>query len=1323
MLLAVFSILVFNTAKAQNQSFQHRCATDELMQQLFQKDPVARARYQNTQRQLETRIKTVLENRLNRIQSIINIPVVVHIATANPALITDAIVQNQIDSLNFFYGSQPTGDSLRTYTPFRNTYGRSDIRFCLAKRTPNNTATTGIERIVNSTTFQVSGPLVHPSTQIPSWDPTKYLNIWVVKLEDGYLGYSFLPGSFSPNDPQNGYVSDYRCFGAGPDISSGGYHYDNYNLGRTAIHEIGHFFNLLHPWGSLPDSNPGCANDDGCGDTPLTGAPTFGCPSAPVTNACSPIDPGVMFQNHMDYADDACMLLFTVNQCARLNASLTSLDRVGLTTSNGCQPFVINDDAQISAILNPANGSSIACTSIPLSVTLRNNGTNLIASAVINVSVDGALSTTQNFAGSLAAGATININLANLNIAALGSHIIKVYSTLPNGNADSNPSNDTTTITISRGNAATLPVLENFEGTFPSAGWQNKNPDAAVGWAKVASLSPGGSSSARVDFYNYDILDRKDSLITPDIDMTNPPGLKSVSFDRAYASYRYPPVDEPFGSIADTLEILVSTDCGATYTTVWKKYAALTSDPNSLNTSTINTTSQYAPGNLSEWLDESIDITAVVGASPLARIMFKTINRFGNDLYVDNINIGGMYTRDMGVSAISNPLFSECSNTVTPQVTVKNFGTEVVNTYSVQYTIDGANPLQVDIATPLASGATIVVTLPASAVLSAGTHVFLATTLNPTGLSGTGEQNSLNDASSRNFTVRNITTVPAIETFEGALFPSPNWSIANPNNNNTWIRRTDAGYLSYKSAFIDNYNSNTPTQVDDILTPVFRTTGTGGAQADSVIITWDLAAHYWPATPYDTFTVRTSPDCGNTFPNVLFNNGGAPLGLADGNDFVAPLESDWKSHRVAVGGAALASGTHMVGFRNKNQFGNNMFVDNINVSLLFKRDIQVAAINRPAAECVSTFAPNVSVKNNGTETVTAFSVSYRINNGAIQTANFTGQNLARNAQINVSLPANAGALADGSHTITVFTFNPVTASGTGDQWEANDTLTRSFSIIGSLPAPFVETFTGPTFPPANWGIVNPNGDITWSRNTVGNNNTGSAYINNWSYLGRGQIDYLNSPNITYTGIDSISLSFDIAAVTKVYPGSQQIPLDTVQVLITTNCGNTFTSVYKKWGNELQTVGNPNDPTPFEFLPLGPSHWRTEKIDLTAFAPNGPIQIVFKNTNGFGNNVFIDNVNVNTRTLPSSLKLDGLQISPNPFQSTFQIWHLQTPTNLRYVNVYNSAGQRVWSKQYNANAQKIIDVDMSRNAAGVYTVELGYDDKNKNLQIRIVKSGQ
>jgi hypothetical protein len=99
LLLAAFSFLVFNTnAKAQSQPSQRTCATDEVMQRLFQSDPVARARFENTERQLNT----ILNNRQNRTQAIVTIPVVVHIAIPNPALVTDAIVQSQIDTLNFY---------------------------------------------------------------------------------------------------------------------------------------------------------------------------------------------------------------------------------------------------------------------------------------------------------------------------------------------------------------------------------------------------------------------------------------------------------------------------------------------------------------------------------------------------------------------------------------------------------------------------------------------------------------------------------------------------------------------------------------------------------------------------------------------------------------------------------------------------------------------------------------------------------------------------------------------------------------------------------------------------------------------------------------------------------------------------------------------------------------------------------------------------------------------------------------------------------------------------------------------------------------------
>ena len=49
-----------------------------------------------------------------------------------------------------------------------------------------------------------------------------------------------------------------------------------YNKGRTATHEIGHYFGLDHPWG---DGN--CDADDGVADTPATYDAYYDCVSIP----------------------------------------------------------------------------------------------------------------------------------------------------------------------------------------------------------------------------------------------------------------------------------------------------------------------------------------------------------------------------------------------------------------------------------------------------------------------------------------------------------------------------------------------------------------------------------------------------------------------------------------------------------------------------------------------------------------------------------------------------------------------------------------------------------------------------------------------------------------------------------------------------------------------------------------------------------------------------------------------------------------------------------------------------------------------------------
>ncbi|MER3464017.1 MAG: hypothetical protein C4329_05970 [Chitinophagaceae bacterium] len=113
-------------------------------------------------------------------------------------------------------------------------------------------------------------------------------------------------------------------------------------------------------------------------------------------------------------------------------------------------------------------------------------------------------------------------------------------------------------------------------------------------------------------------------------------------------------------------------------------------------------------------------------------------------------------------------------------------------------------------------------------------------------------------------------------------------------------------------------------------------------------------------------------------------------------------------------------------------------------------------------------------------------------------------------------------------------------------------------------------------------------------------------------------------------------------------------------------------------------------------------------------------VAFRFSGNFENNIFIDDVNLYTQVLPTILKQQGYFIQPSPFHNQFAVWHYVVPSTLKYVNVYNAAGQLVWRKEYNKNAEKYIVVDLTGKASGVYVVSLGYDDKFRNVSQRVVK---
>jgi Pregnancy-associated plasma protein-A len=138
----------------------------------------------------------------------------------------------------------------------------------------------------------------------------------------GWLGES----SF-PSDPANlqGFVIGYQYLGNTAST--------RFNLGRTATHEFGHFFNLIHIWA---DDN-GCTRSDEVADTPNQGRANLNTPTFPLTDACTTTPPGVMFMNYMDYTDDRAMFMFTQGQVDRMVATLYTT-QAGLLSSDALIP-------------------------------------------------------------------------------------------------------------------------------------------------------------------------------------------------------------------------------------------------------------------------------------------------------------------------------------------------------------------------------------------------------------------------------------------------------------------------------------------------------------------------------------------------------------------------------------------------------------------------------------------------------------------------------------------------------------------------------------------------------------------------------------------------------------------------------------------------------------------------------------------------------------------------------------------------------------------------------------------------------------------------
>ena len=182
------------------------------------------------------------------------------------------------------------------------------------------------------------------------------------------------------------------------------------------------------------------------------------------------------------------------------------------------------------------------------------------------------------------------------------------------------------------------------------------------------------------------------------------------------------------------------------------------------------------------------------------------------------------------------------------------------------------------------------------------------------------------------------------------------------------------------------------------------------------------------------------------------------------------------------------------------------------------------------------------------------------------------------------------------------------------------TLANPIQITAGAPLPFSEPF-GPSIP-LGWTVENPDGGITWvSTNSIGSTGitTNAATINFFNYALTPQEDGLITTSIDLTGTTLPRLLFDVA-----YAPYDANYVDGLRVEYSTNCGSTWLPTgYAKFGAALASKAAQTTT----FTPSIASHWRRDTISLPAGISGPSVKFRFVGVNGYGNNLFIDNIQV------------------------------------------------------------------------------------------------
>lgn len=867
---------------------------------------------------------------------------------------------------------------------------------------------------------------------------------------------------------------------------------------------------------------------------------------------------------------------------------------VGVTPTNTC------GNGTAASVAVTVNGAGSAAGSISGNASVCANASGLIYSIS---SVAGASS----YTWTVPSGASITAGQGRTSITVTmgstgGNITVTPISTCGNGAA--------ATLAVSTSGGST-PLVEGFETSVPPSNWTLNNADNGTTWSRTTTAYASGTASAKMTFFGYTTnLGGKDELQTQAISFVGKTN-HSLTFKHAYA---WMDRAGTANDRRDSLQILISTNCGSTWTQLFYKGG------NTLSTLTNGAGQQAAFTPTSgQWVNNTIDLSAYDGQSGVI-IKFVAINRNGNNLYLDDINISGT----TAVAPVANFTSDKTTVCAGGTVTFTNSSTNSPTSYSWDFGT-GASP---------------------ATATGVGPHTVTYATTGTATVALTVS----NTAGSNTNTKTNLITVNPLPSAAGSI--SGGASVCGGTTGNVYSIGSVANATSYTWT-VPTGSTITAGQGTTSITVTFGSTsgnitvtptnscGNGTAATVPITITPSVTPSVLVAATQTTICAGTNV----TFTATPTNGGSTP-------------SYQWKLNNNDVG-------TNSTSYSNASLANNdvvtvvmtsNATCATSSTATAINTTITVTTVVVPSVSIVSskdTICAGASVTYTATPvnggTTPAYAWKVNGNPAGTNSATFTSSTLANGDVITVVLTTNAAcasptSIPSNSKTITV---NAIQTTGVSVVADTNNVCAGTNITFTATPS------NGGTAPSYQWKLNN---------NNVGTNS-----------------DTYSNSSLANGDVVKVVMTSDLTCVNSATATSNSVTM-TINPLLTPSVSISVNDSTVCAGNNVIFTATPTNGGTASYawkLNGNPTGSNSTNYSSTSFADNDVVSVVMTSTETCKTSSTANSNSIKVAVNPMVNASVSIAESQNNICSGTSVTFTATPTN------EGSAPSYVWKLNNNA----------------------------------------